>query len=127
MDIKREQGFTLVEMLVALLIFGIVAASATPAFISHLRHNTAAEVRIGALAAAQRILDDLRVQNPASLPLSGSVVLTNLAGVSQHYSAQINYCLRNQFCGSASRHIELQIFHRGIEVYETETVFTQLR
>ncbi len=123
----KEKGFTLVEMLLALLIFGIVATSAAPAFISHLRYNTEAERRIGALTAAQRILDDRRVQDPTDLPSSGTVTITNLVGLSNSYSAEITYCEKAQYCSSASRHMLLQVFHEGNKIYETETVFTQLK
>lgn len=123
----REEGFTLVEVLVALFIFGVVMASASVAFISNLRHNTEAEKKMGALAVAQQILDDKRVQDPTSLPSTGAVTITSMPGMSTSYSASLTYCAKSQYCSSASRHLLLEVFYNGDKVYETETVFTQLK
>lgn len=49
---NREQGFTLIELIAVLILLGILAAIATPKFLS-LRTDAKVRVADGAVAAAQ--------------------------------------------------------------------------
>jgi MSHA pilin protein MshA len=49
---NREQGFTLIEIIAVLILLGILAAMATPKFLS-LRTDAKVRVADGAVAAAQ--------------------------------------------------------------------------
>ena len=69
---RNKRGFTLIEVLVALSLFAIVSAGVTPAIILHTRSNTESVIRAGAIAAAQFGMDNLRRQDPAGFPSSGS-------------------------------------------------------
>ena len=125
--IEQNAAFTLIEVMVAMAIFAIASALMAPAFVMHLKINTASEEKNGAIAAAEQVLDDLRFQDPASLPTSGQSVEQQITAGERIYQAVIYYCQRQAYCSSRSRHLKTQISRNGHVIYATETVYTRLR
>lgn len=70
-DRSGQGGFTLVELLVTLVIFGVVGGIVTSSTITALRSASASESRIDALQeleiAMQRVTRDLRAADPLEL------------------------------------------------------------
>jgi len=58
--VKNQDGFTLIETVIALLLMTIIFVGVCPLFVYATRYNSAAAIRAGALAVAQRKLEQLR-------------------------------------------------------------------
>jgi len=123
---KSYKGFTLIETLVALLIFGIAVAIMIPLFYEQRLKNNTSQIRTEAVAFSQEILDGLRQQDVANLPATGSQTRTK-AVMGENYTATITYCEVPANCSDSSRQIKLQINRYGTIVYEMQTVFTRLQ
>ena len=122
-----EKGFSLLEVLASILIFGTVLATMAPAFVNHIRVNHKTELRDAAIAAAQRHLDGIRIEDPTTLPSSGTVTSTIVAGT-RTFDVETTYCQQASYCVSPNnRHLAVAISFRGDSLYEVETVFTKLR
>ena len=127
MKIRCESAFTIMEVLVALALFSIAAIAMARAFASNMRLNTEADIRSGAVEAAQRVLDDLRVIDPSTLPTSGQVNSTVQIG-DRTYSAAVTYCKTSTYCSSTTiRDVYVAITFNSKKYYEAESVYTQLR
>lgn len=118
------KGVTLIEAVVAVAILTIVLAGVIPAFVNYLSVNTSSEVRTGAVAVAQQLLDDLRAVG--SWPPSGTVVSVTTGR--RTYSATLTH---SQFCDGGrcfdgARRVRVEVSHAGRTYYQVETVFTQL-
>lgn len=121
-------GFTILEVIVAMGMLGVVLVSTGNAFISISGQNSAMEVRSAAINAAQMTLDDLRQQSPTSLPDSGSAAPTTVTVENKEFTVLVHFCRNTDFCTSAStRHIVVEVEHKTKEVFSVETVYTQLR
>ena len=57
---KQERGFTLIETCIALVMLMIIVCGVLPLGVYALKYNSAAGIRAGAVAAAQRKLEQLR-------------------------------------------------------------------
>lgn len=121
-----ERGFSLAESLVALAILGLLAVSLVPAFLTQVDANARSELRGASIAAAQQVLEELRLADPASLPDEGRTVHRVVVGP-REFDVRVRYCSRTTFCDRASRHLLLEIFHEGRQTYDVETVYTQFR
>lgn len=62
--IRVERGFTLVEVLVALVIFGVVAASVLKTMQDGIRQQMLMEERLAANLVAQQVLAEVRLRSP---------------------------------------------------------------
>ncbi|MFC6635654.1 type II secretion system minor pseudopilin GspI [Microbulbifer taiwanensis] len=60
----KQAGFTLVEVMVALVIFGVVAASVLKTMQDSVRQQAAMEERLAANLVAQQVLAEVRLRNP---------------------------------------------------------------
>jgi prepilin-type N-terminal cleavage/methylation domain-containing protein len=69
---KLEQGFSLVETMIALTTLGVCLAYAMPLFLYAKINNSKSEIRTGALIVSQRIFDRIR-----SNSISNSTTLTD--------------------------------------------------
>lgn len=123
---SSQQGFTLLEVLVSMLIFLIVSASMATSFVSHLKRNNDTEVRSGAVTVAQLRLDALRLVDPPTLPSSGSEVTTEESG-GRTFNIETSYCEDPTYCTTNSRSIIVRVSYAGSQVFQTETVYTRLR
>jgi len=122
-----RRGFTLLEVMVAMAIFALVAGAMLPAFLTHLKFNVAAEERNGAMAATRQILEELRLEDPESLPSSGSSGPQDIAAGERSYQVTLYYCRKPLLCSTRSRHLEVEASYRGQILYDVETVFTRLK
>jgi len=123
----KERGFSLTEALIALALLAMVAAAILPAFTTHLRANARNEVRSSAVSAAQQRLESLRLQDPASMPDSGSSAPQRVHVDGRDFDVVTHYCERNEYCDdSRSRHLRVEVRFEGRTIYDVETVYTQL-
>ncbi len=56
----NQAGFSIIEMLVALVILGVALTSILPVFINYATVNRNTEIRAEAVSAAERVMDGLR-------------------------------------------------------------------
>ncbi|WP_444904693.1 type II secretion system minor pseudopilin GspI [Microbulbifer sp. CnH-101-E] len=63
-SLARQGGFTLVEVLIALVIFGVIAASVLRTMQSSVQRQRVMEERLAANWVAQQVLSQIRVQTP---------------------------------------------------------------
>lgn len=123
----KQRGFTMIEVLISLGIFSIITAGVTSVFINHLKYNTVAGQRTGAIDAAQQQLDNLRKDDPVAMPTTGSSTSTITIG-GRAFSVVTRYCTNTTFCASLNqRHIKVEVSYRGTLLYTVETVYTKLR
>lgn len=85
---KEERGFTLIETCIALVVLMIVACGVLPLGVYALKYNSAAAVRAGAIAAAQRKLEQLRAGSFNSC-VSSSESVTISSVDSQTYTVAV--------------------------------------
>ena len=124
---RNNAGFTLIETLVALLIFSLVSAAMMPAFLSQLKFSHSSKIRTGAFAAAQRALDEVRVVNPETLPSGGATTTSTISAGDYSYSVVLTYCNPTTYCTTRTRFITATVSYQGNELYEVSTVYTRLR
>ena len=77
--VALEEGFSLIEVTIAMVTLGICLAYAMPLFLYAKLNNARSEVRTGALIVAQRVFDKVRSQPFIDLPLSDGAN-SNLTG-----------------------------------------------
>ena len=123
-----QYGFTLVEVLVSMCIFSIVVTSLPAVFMSYLRYNTRTERKTQAIAAAQRVLDRYRVQDPSTMPASGSVSPEAINIDGNTYYVQVEICSTSTHCTSNNnRQIKVDVRNVDELLYSVQTVFTRLK
>jgi prepilin-type N-terminal cleavage/methylation domain-containing protein len=123
---NARSGFTLIEALVAITILGIALAMIIPAFLANLQLNSKSEDRTYAVAAAQQVLENLRLADPKSLPTTGSDPAINVIVAGHIYTVTPSYCTITTFCTATSKHIRVDVSFNSKIVYTTETVFTKI-
>lgn len=123
----KEKGFTLIEVIIAMTILGVGLAAMAPLFLAHLQINNRSELRNGAVLVAQQTLDTLRLQNPITMPTSGSTTPQSVTMGGRTYKVITTYCVFTNYCNSGSRHIRVEVQFRGKTLYTVDTVYTQLR
>lgn len=119
-------GFTLIEMLVAVAIIGIVLAAIVPAFVNYLRINTDNEIRSGAVAASQTILDQFRVRPKSDWPASGTTVTVPSQFGDLDVRVEHQAFCQEGTCYTGAERISLEVSHRDRVRYTVSTVFTAL-
>lgn len=77
-----EQGFSLIETVIALTTLGVCLAYAMPLFLYAKINNSKSEIRTGALIVSQRVFDNIRSKSFASMPLTDGFNNDNLTGCS---------------------------------------------
>ena len=123
----KEGGFTLIESLVATGILSMIVVGIMASFMVQSASNTRSEQRMEATAVAAQTMEFLRLDDPETMPDSGMIgpQLVNLND--REYEVYTSYCTKNNYCDDSSRHLLIQVFLDGREVYDVETVYTQLR
>ena len=125
---RYQNGFSIMEVLVALSVLAIVLANILPTFAFQLKQNTKAEIRTAALQAGQRAIDELRFVTTTTMPSSGAGTAQTITVDGRDFTVTPYYCLRSSYCTSTSaRHITVRVVYKGTQVYETETVFTNFQ
>ena len=87
-----QRGFTMIEALVSLAILGIALAGIVPGFFLYTRTNALTEVRSGSVAAAQRVFEALRAQDPSDLPSSGASAAQIVPVGKNEFQVVTRYC-----------------------------------
>ncbi|MBX7145464.1 MAG: type II secretion system GspH family protein [Oligoflexia bacterium] len=122
-----EAGFTLIEVMVALVLFLGISATLGTGYVAMLKRSNVTETRTLAMGAAQQVLDVLRLTDPSTLPTSGSST-QNVAIGGKTFAVTTTYCATSSYCASASnRHIKVSVYRSNQKVFDVETVFTRLR
>jgi prepilin-type N-terminal cleavage/methylation domain-containing protein len=131
-----DQGFTLVEAMVSLIIFGVVLAGVLPVFVTFTLGTIQNNAETGAIAISQQILDELRQTRVTTLPNASDppAAKTQTRTIqyeqtSNTYQATINYCQRSEFCNEDSRHISVavRLASSPETLYEVETIYTEFQ
>jgi type II secretory pathway pseudopilin PulG len=127
-------GLTLVETMVALLIFLATLAGVIPVYMSYRLQTLKNPVRTGAVAVSQKIMDELRQSEIDKLPSGGSKEVTDIAAYDKKFKAVIYYCEKPAaaLCDAKSRHIRVAVFQSFSNgtvgekpVYEVSSIFTK--
>jgi prepilin-type N-terminal cleavage/methylation domain-containing protein len=70
---RSEQGFSLIETVIALVTLGVCLAYAMPLFLYAKINNSKSEIRTGALIVSQRVFDNIRSKPIDTLPSNDGV------------------------------------------------------
>ena len=121
-----EKGSSLIETLIALLILAMAMVSIFGAMATFTASNTRNQTRTYAAIAARTRMEELRFVDPATLPVTGTQ--TSASSTGQHqFTIITQYCPTSSYCNDNTRHVVVRVEDNGNQVFETETVFTQLR
>lgn len=71
---SSEQGFSLIETVIALTTLGVCLAYAMPLFLYAKINNSKSEIRTGALIVSQRVFDNIRSKSFKSMPQSDGAI-----------------------------------------------------
>ncbi|MCB0354956.1 MAG: type II secretion system protein [Bdellovibrionales bacterium] len=127
-NLNNEAGFSLLEVLTALILLAISSAGILPAFLTHFKQMTQNEVRSSAYAAAQRVLDEIRIGDPSDLPDSGSGPTQSIEISGKNFFVTPSYCENASFCSDINtKFITIRVAYNGTTYYEVDTLYTQLR
>lgn len=122
---RGRAGFTLVEALIGLAILGVVLVGILPAFVSYLRVNSQTDIKSGAVAAAESVMDSMRQTPVSDWDPSGSV--RTVSGGDRDYQATVEYCTPTlPYCSGDARHVRVEVRYHGKVYYDVETVYTAL-
>jgi prepilin-type N-terminal cleavage/methylation domain-containing protein len=78
---SSEQGFSLIETVIALTTLGVCLAYAMPLFLYAKINNSKSEIRTGALIVSQRVFDNIRSKSFKSMPLNDGAISGGNAAV----------------------------------------------
>jgi type II secretory pathway pseudopilin PulG len=135
-------GFSYIEAVVALILALIILAATAPLFFNQRERNNNSQVRTGAVAVAQAVLEQQRLAFRNSLPAldEGTTPTTQtMMGNTYQVSVQIREfggrnadgtinCTTVLDTNSRARCIRVQVRSApGTLVYDVQTVYTQLR
>ena len=125
---QDSKGFTLLEVMLALMVFSVVMAGMAPAFAAQMKRNTLSQIRTEASSAAEMYIDSQRLLDPGAIPKTGNSGSINYTIGTRTYQVVASYCLTAAYCtGPYNRHLTVNVSYRNQNVFSTETVFTQLR
>lgn len=130
--LPHQQGLTLVETVVSILIFIVALSSIAPLFLSYTVSAFNNKLQTGAIAISQELMDELRQVDTSTLPSSGTHTqlpstesIATVSYLGRDYNPRIIYCENTTFCDDNSRHIKVQVAYNGQTIYEAETIYTQ--
>lgn len=122
---KTARGLTLVEVLVAIALLGILMAAILPVFTGNMMSNQVSESRTQANLAISTVFDQMRSQSIAALPQSGSQVKETVVN-GQAYKVNITYCRVSTYCSATSRMITAEVKNGAKVIGNAETIFTEV-
>jgi prepilin-type N-terminal cleavage/methylation domain-containing protein len=151
-----EQGFSLVETMIALTTLGVCLAYAMPLFLYAKINNSKSEIRTGALIVSQRVFDNIRSKSFKSMPLNdGGISGGNAAVVAygvnpaipanpetvtnplitkamgREYETKVIYCegLTGDatICTDKYRKFKVEVSYNGSKVYDLEGNYTEFQ
>jgi prepilin-type N-terminal cleavage/methylation domain-containing protein len=134
--VLRESGMSLLETMVALVIFGSIVSAMMPLFVTFRLSTIKNDIKLGGIAVSQRVLDEIRQEKISTLPLSGrkeelpsGTSTKSMDYKGTKYRVEIEYCNPSKDCDAATRYIKVSAFHlQGTEpVFQVETIYTQLK
>lgn len=143
---RQNNGFTLVETIAGMVIFLVASTAIIPIFMTYKLSIIKNDNRVGAVAIAQQVMDNLRsidvttLRDPnvntlgtsTSLPVAaGGASLDSLSYKGKTYSATITYCETASYCDTNSKHIKVKVYPNGdttvAPIFELETVYARLQ
>ncbi len=131
---QLEQGFSLIETVIALTTLGVCLAYAMPLFLYAKINNSKSEIRTGALIVSQRVFDNIRSKPISGLPTDSSTptVITDpliVKAMGRSYQANVTYCEVATDCSSKYRKFKVEIYYNGTnnenKVYDLEGTYTE--
>lgn len=123
MDVRDSKGFTLVELLAAMSILGVLLMGVMMTSLNNLRSNRNMQLRYEAVQAAQTVIDDLRFNDISTL---GTAIHRTVPIGARSYTVDVKFCEISAFCLSDEiRHISVEVEYDSKQIYKTDTVFTQ--
>lgn len=124
---RRSNGLTIVETIVALAILGVVLSFVVPSFVTNLQISSRTELRGTAVAVAQQVLEGLRQVDPTTLPSTGNSAPQSITVQGRTFQAVTTYCAQASFCSASARHVRVAVSYNGSQLYVAETVYTKLQ
>jgi prepilin-type N-terminal cleavage/methylation domain-containing protein len=138
-----EQGFSLLETIIALTTLGICLAYAMPLFLYAKINNSKSQIRTGALIVAQRTFDNIRQKSMTTLPSTNGSLTTATStttnpvllpaditatispqdalltyAMGRQYQTRVTYCenntTANPVCGPSYRQFKVEVFFNDI-------------
>jgi type IV pilus assembly protein PilE len=92
---KKTSGFTLIEVLLALMISAIIAAIAYPSYLTYMMESRRQDA-ISAIMQDQQIVENYRMtNNSGNIPTLAQVQSTNFALLSNKAYYALTYCVDN--------------------------------
>lgn len=122
---KGEDGFGLIEAIVALVVLGVALTALLPALANTISINTTSDLRTGAVAVAQEVLDDLRSDGD-NWPTSGTTTELDTGRAVYTYELEHEQYCEDGDCFDGARAVTIAVAHNGQVLYEVETIFTSL-
>ena len=124
---RANEGMSLMEVLMAILILGIVLSFSLTGLLSNASINNGSETKSGAAIAVQRILDKTRVVDPSTLPLSGTDQGQSVTVGGRVYTVYTDYCVVADYCTTSARSVRVRAqLGSGPSLVSTDTVFTSI-
>ena len=125
-DFRGFTGFSLLEVLVALGILAVAIAAALTSITTNLKANHKAELSFEGAQAAQTVIDQIRSQDIATLPTSGTDTARQIqVKDGRTFDVYVTYCATPAYCTSNEvRQLTVRVNYKGQSVYRTETVFS---
>lgn len=125
----RTRGFSLLEVLTSLTIFAIAGTAFASSMMMNQGYNRLSKERTAAQFAVDQVIDDLRVQDPTTLPTHGSDPVRHVTVGTQTFDVYVTYCSLGSYCSSSStvRTIHCEAMLKGVSRYVVDTVFAQLK
>lgn len=125
---RTSQGFTLVEILVAIGLFTVLIASVLPGLLWNAQLNNMSDARTQANMVTQQTLDRLR--NSPVLSTSGSETAQVTQG--RTFTVLTEYCpgISDPLCSNDTKnqlvHIRITVSYGTTVLSKTDTVYTQV-
>lgn len=119
----REQGFTLIEIIVATLIISGAVMLVLQALTSNAANNNRSDSRTEGATAIERVLDQLKTRDVTELPMTGSAQQQVVVGRNT-YTVKVAYCTITAYCSPEARMLRVSALDaQSREVNFAETIY----